>query len=317
METATPAVWESPLLPGVTFSVHNVTPQTAGEWLLLMDKQRKEVLERSDRYALDMATTGWMFTGDPFRFDSNGAFIDGQHRAQAIVKSDTPQIILIIRGLNPDVMKVLDIGLKRTFTHLLQMAEVPNPSYVAAITKAHFLWTEGLYGQRGVARVADPERFGIDPTHAELWTHFSQHLGLIETARAANRMAKLCNSRTVTRTSLGLVWQVLGEMDPYKRNEFFGQVTGEVDLTDTRAGYAPLVLADRLTRRASTLDSAPPQFAAVSMLFRAWNAWLTGERLASMRLPKSPDYRHLAHPIDPRTWSVGDPTGNPDSEGDN
>lgn len=300
--TAPPAVWETPLLPGVTFSVHYVTPDIAGEWLLLMDKQRKEVLDRSDRYALDMSDKGWMFTGDPVRFDRNGAFIDGQHRLRAIIKSDVAQILLIIRGLDPKVMEVLDIGLKRTFTHLLQMAEVPNASYAAAITKAHFLWDQGLYGQRTVARIVDPERFGIDATHAELWAHFGRFPQVIESARAASRMSVLFNSRTVTRTSLGLVWMVLTTIDPYRRDAFFGQVCGEVDLTDHLPGYAPRVLGDRLQRPTSLRDAKVPQWAAISLLFRGWNAWVTGERLMSMRLPRYPELTSLSMPIDPAKW---------------
>jgi hypothetical protein len=304
MQTETPpAVWESPLLPGITFSVLRVTPEIAGEWLLLMDKQRKESLERSDRYALDMADHGWLFTADPWRFDSNGAFMDGQHRAQGVVKSGQSQIVLVVRGLDPDVLRVLDSGFKRTFTNLLQMAEVPNPSYVAAIAKAHFLWDQGLYGQRNIARIPDPERFGIDPTHPELWAHFGRHPQLIECAKAAGRMGKLFNSRTVTRTSLGLVWMVLTKIDPYKRDEFFGQVAGEVDLTDTRPGYAPRVLGDRLSRRTSLRDAPVPQWGAVSMLFRGWNAWVTGERPDSFRVPRYNQIKSLTMPIDPGNWT--------------
>lgn len=298
----TPAVWESPLLPGITFSVLRVTPEIAGEWLLLMDGQRKESVERSDRYALDMADRGWLFTGDAWRFDTNGAFMDGQHRAQGVVKSGESQIVLLIRGLHPDVMRVLDSGFKRTFTNLLQMAEVPNPSAVAAITKAHFLWEQGLYGQRSIARISDPDRFGIDPTHPELWAHFGRNPQLIEAARAASRMGKLFNSRTVTRTSLGLVWMVLTKIDPYKRDLFLGQVAGEVELTDTRPGYAPRVLGDRLARHTSLRDAPVPQWGAISLLFRGWNAWVTGERPDSFRVPRSPQVGSLAAPIDPNQW---------------
>lgn len=297
-----PVAWESPLLPGVTFTVLRVTPQIGGEWLLLMDKQRKEVLDRSDRYALDMSDGAFLFTGDPVRFDTNGAFIDGQHRVKGIIKSGEAQTLLVIRGLHPDVMQVLDIGGKRTFTNLLQMAEVPNASYVAAITKAHFLWEQGLYGHRHIARIPDPERFGIDPTHTELWSHFGRFPQVIEAARAASRMSALFNSRTVTRTSLGLVWMILTQIDPYKRDSFFGQVCGDVELTDLRPGYAPRVLGDRLARPTSLREAKIPQWSATHILIRGWNAWVTGERPTSFRVPRSSEITALAVPIDPKTW---------------
>lgn len=311
MTPQTGPAWESPLLPGITFTVARVDPELAGTFLLAMDKQRNEVLDRSDRYALDMADHAWMFTGDPLRFDTNGAFIDGQHRCRAIVKSGIDQVILIIRGLHPDVMKVLDIGLKRTFTHLLQMAEVPSPSYVAAIAKAHFLWHQGLYGHRNIPRTTPaPDRMGVDPTHTELWAHFGRHPQLIEAARATGRMPHLLRSRTVSRTSLGLVWMLLTDIDPYKRDEFLGQVSGSVELTDRLPGYPPMILADRLTRSAGHLDQAVPQWAAISLLIRAWNAWVTGERIRTFRLPVRPEARLLSQPIDPRKWTPGetDPT---------
>jgi hypothetical protein len=286
-----------------------VTPEMAGDWLLRMEKQRKESSERSDRYALDMGGHDWLFTGDPMRFDSDGAFVDGQHRAKAIVKSGLAQPILIIWGLHPGVMKVLDIGFKRTFTNLLQMAEVPNPSYVAAITKAHFHWVNGLYGERNVARVSpNPERYGIDPTHTELWSHFGRFPQLIASAQAAQRMApKLTRSRMVSRTTLGLVWMVLGQIDPYKRDEFLGQVTGDVELTNTSPGYPPMILGDRLNRRYSGVNSdRVPQWAAIGLMFRAWNGWVRGEDLKTLRVPHSPQARLLAKPIDPNAWTPGD-----------
>lgn len=315
MQTTTaPEVWESPLIPNITISVVLVTPEIAGEWLLMMDKQRKESLERSDRYALDMADSGWPFTGDPMRFDTNGAFIDGQHRAKAIVKSSVPQPMLVIRGLHPDTMRVLDIGFKRTFTNLLQMAEIPNASYVASITKADFLWSQGLYGERGVARVSKPERLGIDATHAELWTHFGQNPQLIEAGRAAVRMAHLCRSKTVTRTSIGLAWILLGRIDPYKRDEFLGQVAGSVELTDQLPGYVPMLLGDRLTRRvtSSGWQATPPQWQGLGLLIRSWNGWVRGERPTALRLPTSPSHTTLPMPIDPNKWEP-----DADNDGDN
>lgn len=302
MQTPDYPVWESPLLPGITFQVALVTREMAAEFLTQIDVQRAPVEDRIDRYALDMAHAGWMFTGDPMRWNKDGKFIDGQHRARAIVESGIAQPVLLIRHLPPEVMRVLDVGLKRTFAHLLQMAKVPNATYVATLVRRHCLWHEGLYGHRDIPRLPEPERLGIDPTHDELWSHFGRNPGLTEAVKVGGNLWKHTNMQIATQGTFTLAYAVLGDLDPYKRDEFLGQVVGTIAPTESRAGYMPLVLGDRLNRFVTGADRRPPDWQVLSIIFRAWNMWLAGERGGSLKRPSAPALGKISIPINPAKW---------------
>lgn len=60
---------------------------------------RKAVVQR---YATDMENGDWQDNGDPIRFDTNGRLIDGQHRLEAVILSDTPIDAWVLRGLKPE-----------------------------------------------------------------------------------------------------------------------------------------------------------------------------------------------------------------------
>lgn len=302
METLEYPVWESPLLPGITFQVTLVTPEMCDEFLTRINIQRNVVEERIDRYATDMAQMGWMFTGDPFRFNKDGDFIDGQHRARSIKESGVPQLVLIIRNLPNEVMRVLDVGLKRTFAHLLQMAGVPSATHVATLVRRHYLWSEGMYGARDIARVPDPPRLGLDPSHEELWSHFGKHPGLVESMRQASVLWKQTTGQIMSRGTFTLAYAVLGDIDPYRRDSFLGQVVGTIAPPDGRAGYMPLVLGDRLNRFVGAGDRRPPDWQTLSITFRAWNMWVAGQRGGALKRPSAPDIGKIQMPIDPARW---------------
>ena len=82
-------------------SLEKVTPDTAQMWLTKMPKNRNIRPGDVARYARDMSSGKWGLAGDPVRFDKDGNLIDGQHRLQAIIRSDTTQEMVVIRGLSP------------------------------------------------------------------------------------------------------------------------------------------------------------------------------------------------------------------------
>lgn len=56
----------------------------------------------------------WRATHQGVAFDREGRFIDGQHRAQAIIEAGVHVAVLVTRGLPVDAFEVLDRGIVRT-----------------------------------------------------------------------------------------------------------------------------------------------------------------------------------------------------------
>ena len=60
----------------------------------------------------------WVTTHQGIAFDSDGRLIDGQHRLEAIIESNTPVDLLVVKGVSKEAYKVLDNGVKRTLSDL-------------------------------------------------------------------------------------------------------------------------------------------------------------------------------------------------------
>lgn len=82
-------------------------------------------------------------------FDKKGQMIDGQHRLNAIIESQTSFKMKIITGLNPDVRNIIDTGLKRSLADILRMDGIENAGVVSgAIAKIIIFGETGRFDAR-------------------------------------------------------------------------------------------------------------------------------------------------------------------------
>lgn len=117
-----------------------ITPDTAQTWLNKNVKNRPVSKLRVDKYAKEMLEGNWTTTGDPFRFDSDDNFIDGQHRCWAIIQSGITIQGLVVRGLTPESFADIDTGAKRTLSDVLSIqGEVNTKPLANALTWLHRL----------------------------------------------------------------------------------------------------------------------------------------------------------------------------------
>jgi hypothetical protein len=68
----------------------------------------------SSSIAVDMAAGRFVFVGDTVKFDLFLRLVDGQHRLQAVVESDTVQRILFVLNLSEEALGTIDGGHSRT-----------------------------------------------------------------------------------------------------------------------------------------------------------------------------------------------------------
>lgn len=281
-------IWESDLTPGLTFSVELVTPELAAHWLTKVKVdgdvrvQRNPINKRVDRYTADMENSQWPFLGDPVRFSADDYFIDGQHRAKAIVDSGVAQPLLVIRGFPFELMQHFDIGAKRTFVNYLQMHGVKNPGAIGGILAALWYWETGKFGTKGLARVREAEGLNTEPTHAELWTLFCQEPTVHQAVLTAAQFYRTTNNHSIKMSQLGLFHILATRIDPYRRDAFFAELSRTEAPLDITPGYPITVFCDRVRRQGATeigRAKAVPRFAWLAYLIKTWNAWSEGERL--------------------------------------
>ena len=102
------------------------------------------------RYMNDMLSGNWHpDTGETIKIDTQGAVIDGQHRLEAIIMSDTEQPIWVCRGIDRDMFQYLDQGKPRDLQDIMVTEHWPEPTVLATMGKMwwRYCQTQKLYGE--------------------------------------------------------------------------------------------------------------------------------------------------------------------------
>lgn len=129
----------------ITEEVREITPQEASEILATKNtKNRRPNKNHIKALALNMTNGTWRYNADPIRFDANDTLIDGQHRLLAAEKSQKTILFKIVRGLDPECIKAIDIEMKtRNLTDLLFMDNVSDANNVGATVNRYFALSDG------------------------------------------------------------------------------------------------------------------------------------------------------------------------------
>jgi hypothetical protein len=150
-----------------------VSPEVASAYLHRNTRNRAFMRTVAERYASDMAAGDWLTTHQGIAFDVNDVLVDGQHRLQAVVLSGRTVRLLVIRGLSPDAMEVIDRMKMRTIAHTLKILgyEYTDNRTIAVARRM-------LVGPQGGSRA-------ITVTDAQLRRFLDAHLEAILFAREA------------------------------------------------------------------------------------------------------------------------------------
>ena len=113
-----------------------ITPEIAREYLKRNVKNRRLKPGRVADYASDMKNGRWQITPQGISFHENGTLGDGQHRLEAIIKSDTPVLMNVTYDV-PNETTMFDRGANRSVPDILTIGgfdgNVANPIVVGAI----------------------------------------------------------------------------------------------------------------------------------------------------------------------------------------
>jgi hypothetical protein len=109
-----------------------VGPEEASSYLEASAPNRSIRPQAVRNMTLAMVAGNFQDRGDPIRFDKNGFLVDGQHRLMAIVESGIPQRLLVIRGLDPEMIQFIDQDRSaRTPADSLRLLGAPNVNALA------------------------------------------------------------------------------------------------------------------------------------------------------------------------------------------
>lgn len=288
-----------PELPGMELRIVLVTPKLAELFLDYSIKKQRNISPPTERtYASDMKTGFWAFLGDPIRIDVNGAVVDGQHRATAIIRSGKSQLIVVICGLAEGAMRFVDTGRKRSYADVLKMREVTNHMGVAAVVSAMFAWYNGSYGERNTPRLRSTDYNDARPSNAQLDAMYDllmdKEIDPLASVQAAQRV-KFHIMSTCPGSALAVAHVLLGLIDPYSRDTFFAYVLNSEVSENASSEFPPNMLRDKMIRSKQGRPDYLTRAQWLHMIITAYNAWTQGRTIGRLLPP--------GIPIKPESWA--------------
>lgn len=124
-------------------TVELITPDLARQYLGQNTHNRKIRQGKVLAYAEDMKAGRWEMNGASIAFGLDGALDDGQHRLLAVIESNVPVRMLVVRGLSAKAQDTIDTGVSRKLADVLTLRGEKNASTLAAALRSVFIWQSG------------------------------------------------------------------------------------------------------------------------------------------------------------------------------
>lgn len=137
-------------VPVTTEENRVVSPDEAKAILSKNPVNRKIKARIVEAYARDMSKGKWLYTGDAIRIDNEGNLIDGQHRLQAAIMSNSGFYTKVITGLPRETMLQIDAGAKRNHADQLSINGIKYPQEKVAALRLFIMADENYRHNKSV-----------------------------------------------------------------------------------------------------------------------------------------------------------------------
>lgn len=245
--------------PTVTCDIEEITPDTAKEWLGINHANRKLQDANVMRLRNVIDRGEWMEDStDGIGLDVDGGVVNGQHRLQAISEGNTPVYALVVRNVRPEVIKVIDQGLPRTLTQILQMDG--RYEYASDLSGAiQFLWRIANNYEKTMPGAQKP----FVPQFLEFFTlhpHLSDSMATaVETARPF---------KNVQRSWLAAYHYLMATIDTDLTDDFFAKLESGAEVSNGDPVHA---LREKIMANAN-VTKPETGVTVAAWLIKAWEA---------------------------------------------
>jgi len=251
----------------------DITPDMAKTYLKSNTHNRPLDPARVAKYAADMRAGRWLVSPETISFDEHGVLLNGQHRLAAIVESSVTVKFLVVMGMDPMVLLMIDRGKPRTTAQNVGLMGKKNPKYVTA-------W-------------ANAAKFTLTGTQANPFVE-AEIIRLYDELEAAIDFAVVCGKTAVARGPVGAAVLLAYGKNPVEVTKFFKAFNEGVNL---QPGSALLAAFKFYFQGAAVKSDSRPE---ITLKFlRCIEAHLEGEPLNSSHVYANGsvlDYFADAHP---------------------
>jgi hypothetical protein len=244
----------------ITAAIETISPSSARTILDKFDGPNRPTSRlRVDRLAEIIGDNHWRLNGQPIIFGTDGLLLDGKHRLTAIANGERTVEVLVVRGIQPEVMDTIDRGQSRSYSDILHQRGEPSSSLLA--TTLQNIWTYQAGTPFTVTRKNMPTTFRMDKL-------LRDYPAIYESLKVVEGFRKECRGLHIAPSIVTTLHFIFARKDPATADTFVHQLlTGEGLVKDTPI-YA---CRDRLLR------SSDPQLRPLSardkgvLITRTWN----------------------------------------------
>lgn len=247
---------------GPSYSVLEVTPQLAKEWLD-RNTHNRNLRERAiAAYARDMKTGNWAENGEAIKFAADGTLLDGQHRLSAIIEADVTIRMLIVTGLQSADQETMDAGRKRSLADALHLRGETNSAILGSILRRTLMWEHGSYRNSGT----------YTPTNTECLNFLDEHPEVRDSTQVASTLRK---PSRLPASVLGLTHWLFSRIDAEDAAWFFDKLGSGANLDQ----YHPVWTLRRRAELADQSTGRVPEDMLLACVIKAWNAYREGQQI--------------------------------------
>jgi hypothetical protein len=260
-----------------------VTPEMASKWLAEGTgngwKNRNILPTRVARYAADMAAGRWMQNGESIVFGEDGRLQNGQHRLSAVVRAGVSVPMIIVRGVQDEAYDSMDSGRPRSAADVIRSKGSKNATVTASVIRllyAYFNWPGDVLG-------AWSTRLAREFSNKVAVEYYEKNRRkIVESVEVGVGMPR----HVCPPSPVAFSYYIFSGKNQKRADDFFSALAQGTGL---RRGHPVHTLRERLAKEShSQKRSTVPAPLKAYLIFKAWNAYVRGEKLSKMELPPSP-----------------------------
>jgi len=261
-----------------------VSPKMSDELLLSNIKNRDPKMKKILTLVQAMVDDKFSHTGDTIKIDRDDKVIDGQNRLMSVSKSGISQPFLIVRGLDPECAKNVDVGSKRQLKDWLQFLQVENSTIIAPSLRA----LDAYYVENAPKRIGQSLNKYEIPIDRSLELFNVIRVNLEKSAQWA-KSNKQSNSLSPSQTATAM--HVLSEIDEDLAETFFNELCCGIKVD---AGSPTMMLRDCLRKTKEEAKCGARASLRASQVYKliitAWNYWVQDYTMPKAVFDKNSDF---------------------------
>jgi hypothetical protein len=253
--------------------VRNVNASIAKEMLKRNFNNRKLNDSHVRNLANQMKLNSWLFDGTPLKFDRHGRLLDGQHRLNAVIESNTTIKFLILSDIETEAFKVMDTGKLRSSSDVLSIMNVKYYNDVSYIARQSILFENGKVSTGG-------STLKISNTQVVDW--YNNNLEILNIIPKAETLSTKF-SKVLSRSQVAFYWYLFYQKNVIQSEDFIYKLCEGTGIESNNPIYVlrKRLLEDKLSNlKLSVYDKK-------AIIIKAWNLYRRNKTCSLLRFNKS------------------------------